>query len=365
MFEAQTYEAIMQRMLDRVPDDIDKREGSIIWDALSPEALEFSKLYVELDNILNLVFARTSYGEYLDLIAESHGIERKPAVNAVGYLWLEGIPGSIISAPVEIKVSINDEVIKYTVVDEDDKAIDVQIPQEGTGEYRVLCSEAGSKGNIAANSIEFYENITGISRIYNTEAFYGGVEEEADSALLQRLLEKVKNPPSSGNINDYIRWTKEITGAESVKVIPLWNGPGTVKLIVYGSKGMPVTQEVVNNVKAYIDPDNNAGEGKAPLGASVTVVTVQIKEVSIEITSLSIKSDYTLEGVKNSIKDNLENYLENVLPGDTVILKSVEAVIMNTAGVLDFSFLKINGQSSNLVSEDEEKVLLLEVSYVG
>ncbi len=363
MYEAQTYESIMQRMLDRVPDDIDKREGSIIWDALSPEAIEFERLYVELDNILNIVFARTSYGEYLDLITESHGIERKPAVKAVGYIGVEGVAGSIVPAPVEIKITINDTVMKYTVIDEDERAIDIQIPIEGNGRYKVICSEPGIKGNIAANSIEFYENITGINRIYNTEAFYGGSEDEEDSQLLQRLSEKVKNPPSSGNINDYMRWTKEISGAESVKPIPLWAGPGTVKLIVYGANGMPVTQDVVNNVKEHIDPNNGTGDGRAPLGATVSVVTVKLKNVIVEITGLKVKSDYTIESVKNTIKDNLSKFLENILPGNTVIFKSIEAVIMNTAGVLDFNSLKINGQSNNLVTEDEEKVILLEVIY--
>lgn len=38
MFEEQTYEALMERMLDRLPDDIDKRENSVIWNALAPAA---------------------------------------------------------------------------------------------------------------------------------------------------------------------------------------------------------------------------------------------------------------------------------------------------------------------------------------
>ena len=33
MYENQTYEAILRRMLERVPEQIDKREGSIIYDA--------------------------------------------------------------------------------------------------------------------------------------------------------------------------------------------------------------------------------------------------------------------------------------------------------------------------------------------
>ena len=45
MFEEMTYEKIMERMLSRVPDTLDKREGAIIFDALAPAAFEMSILY--------------------------------------------------------------------------------------------------------------------------------------------------------------------------------------------------------------------------------------------------------------------------------------------------------------------------------
>ena len=44
-----TFDYIMNRMLESVPDTVDKREGSIIYDALSPAAAELAKAYMELD----------------------------------------------------------------------------------------------------------------------------------------------------------------------------------------------------------------------------------------------------------------------------------------------------------------------------
>lgn len=38
MYEEMTYENILQQMLDRVTSDVDKREGSVIFDALAPAA---------------------------------------------------------------------------------------------------------------------------------------------------------------------------------------------------------------------------------------------------------------------------------------------------------------------------------------
>ncbi|MDF2651716.1 MAG: Baseplate family protein, partial [Paenibacillus sp.] len=49
MYETQSYAFILQRMLDRVPDDVDKRQGSIIYDALAPAASELAAIYIALD----------------------------------------------------------------------------------------------------------------------------------------------------------------------------------------------------------------------------------------------------------------------------------------------------------------------------
>lgn len=54
MYEAQSYETILQRLLDKVPSDMQKSEGSFIYDALAPAALELAQAYVQLDNVLNL-----------------------------------------------------------------------------------------------------------------------------------------------------------------------------------------------------------------------------------------------------------------------------------------------------------------------
>ena len=66
MFEEMTYEKIMERMLSRVPDALDKREGAIIFDALAPAAFEMSILYTELETALDQTFADTCQGVYLD-----------------------------------------------------------------------------------------------------------------------------------------------------------------------------------------------------------------------------------------------------------------------------------------------------------
>ena len=64
MYETQTFETIMHRMLDRAPADIDKREGSIIYDALAPAAIEIAQLYVLLDQLINNAYGDTAIREF-------------------------------------------------------------------------------------------------------------------------------------------------------------------------------------------------------------------------------------------------------------------------------------------------------------
>lgn len=66
MYENQTYDAIMARLLAAVPDTLDKREGSFIWDALSPAALELAQAYFNLDIAYQQTFAADASGESLE-----------------------------------------------------------------------------------------------------------------------------------------------------------------------------------------------------------------------------------------------------------------------------------------------------------
>lgn len=82
MYEDRTFEAILQEMLDLVPADIDKREGSIIYDALAPAAAKLAQMYAELATNINLFFAQTSSGEFLERRTGDYGVTRKPAAKA-------------------------------------------------------------------------------------------------------------------------------------------------------------------------------------------------------------------------------------------------------------------------------------------
>ena len=85
-----TYEELLQAMLDRVPSDVDKREGSVIYDALAPCAYFLAQQDFQLDNFIDLVFPDTALGEYLDRAAEAYNVSRKPATKAMRMMTTSG-----------------------------------------------------------------------------------------------------------------------------------------------------------------------------------------------------------------------------------------------------------------------------------
>ena len=65
--EKYTFENLIKEALEKVPDNVDKREGSIIYDALAPACYQLAEMYMNLKNFVLNTFVTTSYGEYLDL----------------------------------------------------------------------------------------------------------------------------------------------------------------------------------------------------------------------------------------------------------------------------------------------------------
>ena len=83
MYENQTYEAILERMLNRVPDKFDKREGSLIFDTHSPTAIELQILYLELETLISESYGDTASREFLILLCRDRGLTPNAATNAV------------------------------------------------------------------------------------------------------------------------------------------------------------------------------------------------------------------------------------------------------------------------------------------
>lgn len=336
MYENVTYEEILKRMLDRVSDQMDKREGSIIYDALSPAAIELQQMYIELDVILQETFGDTASRDFLIRRAAERGIEPTDATFAV----LKGVFN--LSVPIGSRYSCND--LNYIVTE---KMTDTN--------FKLKCESVGEIGNKNFGQMIPIDYIEGLESAKLTELLIPGEDEEDTELFRKRYFDSFDSKAYGGNVSDYLNKTNTLPGVGSTKVTPIWNGGGTVKLTILNSEFDKASDELIEQVQTTIDPTKDGhGIGIAPIGHIVTVETAEEIEVNIS-TSITFDEGYSFNGQKQNITDAIEEYLLEIRTdwanqtNSIVRIAQIESRIMNIKGVLDITNTKINGSDANLV----------------
>jgi uncharacterized phage protein gp47/JayE len=354
----ETEDKILQRMLSKIPDDIDKSEGSYIWDALAPVAAEVVQMKMDAREILKRAFIQYSYGAYVDARAADRGVTRKSAVRATGQVQVIGTPATII--PANTVFSTTADLATDTMAIEFVSTAQATIEAGGTiGTVLVdvKAVESGAVGNVPAGAInQLMAPITGVTAVTNPEATSGGAPEESDNALIARYIEQVQRPPDTGNKNDYIRWAKEVDGVGDAVCLPLWNGPGTVKVIIVDSTGAPAGENIIQQVQEYISPEPGAGEGRAPIGANVTVTAPIMIIIDVSAT-LTYVEGYDPATVRADVETAIEALVKELKIGEDVRYTAIGNAIFDTLGVADYLSLLVNGGNGNVTVVENAKAV--------
>ncbi|MBV7319725.1 MULTISPECIES: baseplate J/gp47 family protein [Bacillus] len=344
MFEDQTFEDIMERMLNSISADIDTREGSVIYNALAPAAAELAKSYIWLDTVLELVFSDTAQGEFLDRRAAEAGIERTAATKAVR----AGEFTAGVRIPEGSRFYVDNLYFQYT--------------RDGT----LVCETPGEAGNanLTGRNLLSLDTIPGLEKAIVKEILIPGREEEGDDSLRERYFTRVRREAVSANKMHYKEWAEEVDGVGKAKIFPLWNGDGTVKIVVTNANLEPASEILIQKVKDYIDPEPGQGEGQAPIGAVVTVESAVWKEVEISAEVLP-EVNHSIDEVKTEIQEGVLNLFKKMAFEDNIIrLSQINNIVYNSPSVSDYSNIKINGTSENLVLSDVEIPKLGQVKII-
>lgn len=346
MYEEKTDEVILEDMLDNTRDDIDKREGSIAYDLLTPTAIELSLAYIELDAVLALGFADTSEGDWLERKTSELGVTRKPALIASGEVTFTGDEDTEI--PTGTRVATENGL--YFVTTEN-----VEIGESGEVKAPIEAEEGGSEYNVSAGDIVDVDgDLEDVIDVINEDDITGGIDEETDESLLERYYSRVRRPATSGNVYHYEEWAKEVPGVGDVKVYPTWDGAGTVKVVLLGGNQTAPEQSVIDDVESYIE-DNR------PVGANVTVVGAE--EVAINISAdLVLSSNAELDDVKTDIERGISEYLGTLAFNDPLIRYTrIAAILLDIPRIIDYANLTVNGDEHNIEVLDGEVAVLGEV----
>ena len=87
-FSQDTYQNLLQTMLEQVPDTFDKRDGSPIPTALGPAAFVLAGFYLSLNQVQQQAFIQTAVGDSLDMLSVIAGLTRYQASRLCGWVPL-------------------------------------------------------------------------------------------------------------------------------------------------------------------------------------------------------------------------------------------------------------------------------------
>lgn len=341
---SESFEEIMNRMLDAVPDTVDKREGSIIYDALAPAAMEIALCYQEMEGIMLETFADTASRGYLIKRAAERGVTPEEPIRPV-------IRGTFTPTTVDVmgkRFSCGD--YNYVVTEEIDN-----------GQYRLQCETYGKAGNISSGTLIPIEYVSGLESAVVSELLIPGQDEESTESLRAKYFYSVNNIPFGGNKADYKKIVEEYDGVGSCKIIPAWNGGGTVKVIVLDAGYQTPSASLIFDVQQYLDPALNQGEGEgmAPIGHVVTVVGAGTTAVNVS-SHFTFATGYDFSACLEQLQDAMDEYLNSIAESWSttnnciVRISQLETRFLDCDGILDVQGTTLNGVTSNLQLDSDK-----------
>lgn len=365
-FSNKTYANILAAQLKRVPDTIDKREGSMIQTALGPESWYLEGLYLDLDSVQKNAYAETAGGAWLNMLVAERGLERKAATRAVkkGIFNIQVPIGSRFSA------LTGSGYLTYKVMEFIDQT-------EAGYSYKMECEIAGEIGNNYSGQLVAVDYVTGLTSAQLTELLSGGTEEETDDSLRERYFATFDVATFGGNIASYRNAILAVNGVGAVQIYPAWQGGGTVLCSILDGNYKPAGSRLIDRVQNEICPPEDDetepspnGYGLAPIGAAVTIGTGEELKLDFTLTVQFISGIQNGETVyKGQIEEKIEEYLESVRQSWGAMLKSQKIkysvtvyvsriiyAILTVPEIVNVTDVTINGSASDVVCIENSTV---------
>lgn len=344
MYETTTPETIEGSILSKITA-FSTEEGSFARTLIAPAAYEIWKAYTALEGIPDMIFIDENSGPYIDKKAADFGITRKPGAKASGEITLTGRAGTVVPAG---KVFLTTDGLGFTLDRE------IVIPESGSASGTVTAQEPGARYNVSAGEIVTQQtSLPGLTGFICGETV-GGLEPETDAALVERYYSFLRKPATSGNVYQYQQWAESVPGVGQAKVYPLWDGPGTVKVVLSSQLGGVASPETVAACQAYID-------SVRPIGAEVTVESAVALTVNV---SAAVRASLPLETVKQRFAQAAAAYLNSIaFQKDEVVYSRLFFLLLDIEGVQDAAGFTVNSGTANIPIGDGEIPVLGEVKF--
>ena len=358
--EQYTYKYLMSQALSFVDDSLDKREGSIIYDALAPACYVLAGYYMQLYQVVKNSFAVTATGEWLDQRVKESGITRREATAAVKRADFTDDAGQAAVVRIGTRWSTvsSTNPITYRVTaqyEQNDAPV--------AGAYELTCETLGTIGQEYTGPIIPVDFVKGVAAATMSTTLIPGRDAETDDELRERYFDEMSAKAFGGNISDDRNKTREIIGVGDLQIYPVWNGGGTVKLSIVDTAFRAASNEFVQEVQNLIDPVNASGVqgdglGIAPIDHKVTVVAPE--EVTVNITaSIVLQVPYEVGQVQPAVEQAIEAYMVELrhdwaTPNEfneyalSVYTSRITAAIVGVPGISNVTNVRLNGTAADI-----------------
>ena len=349
-FSDKTYEQLMEEALGRVSDDIDKRPGSMVWNGNAPCLAEMAQLYLALDFVFTATYVNSAPREYLIKRAADRSIFPKAATPAVLRAKMN------MNVPVGTRFSLEDinfVVTKQLGIDGEDY------------DHLVECETAGTVGNGYAGELIPIDYVEGLTRAETDGIYSAGTDEEDTEVFRARVIESMRSIAFGGNIADYKNKAMTFDGVGQVKVLPIWNGAGTVKLILMSSNlNSPIiSDDRIASIKNEVDPTEKQGQGYglAPIGHTVTVASVKEKDVNVSMKAelkTGVEQSAAIAEISKIINEYFKELSADWEKKDNVIVRisHIESRVLERCNSVEDIEIgtTANGATKSLILEKDE-----------
>lgn len=339
----ETVKAELMSRLTAAGLDIDTREGSYTDLIYSEAAYQIYKAWQQFQVLLAAAVPGPDSGPFLDLFAGQYGMERTLASTAHVTLTFNGHDGAVIPAGT---VCLTASGLRFTT----DLAASIS---GGTAVVPATAEAAGEVYNVAPGSVvRFLVTLPGVDGVTNVGPGEGGADAESDASFYERIYTRLSKPVASGNVYYYEQLARQTPGVGQAKTIPLWDGPGTVKVVLAGADKQPVDELIVTQAQQILD------EGRV-IGADVTAVSAQALEISVT-AACTLDGGVRADAVETQLSGLLEEMFQTMDfgTGDPVRFNQVALRLLSCDGVVDYGDLKLNGQAANVAKTAEQVPVL-------
>lgn len=361
MFEDRDYLTILDEMMETARNDVDKSEGSLIWESLAATANEFEIAYMAFDRVLQNALILTADREHLIQHADTYNLVPYPSTYAV--VQAEFICDEGVSIEIGSRFTYNQ--IFYTVIEKISET-----------KYNLRCEEAGTVGNRTFGQLLPVFSLQGFRSANITALLIPGEDEEDTESFRARVKQAIAGEAFGGNHLDYIQKVNSIPGIGDCKIIRCPRNPGSVDVIIIDSNFGVASKELIDKTQEALRPldktgppdIDNCGTGIVPIGHETIVKSAVGVDLNINF-QLIFDSGYSYENVKDEVEKAIKNYLTELTKnwGDTnnyeeairkeykdrfisIQINKIGSILFEIPGIHDYiqGSITINGSSEDV-----------------